>query len=77
MMQCKILHINDGTSTVLTNGDRHFMEEYSWAESVIEKYLNEGYVVKHIIPEIEPGTIKEGSLTFYKGGFTVYLEKED
>ncbi len=77
MKRCKIIHLNDGTSKIITNGDGHFMEEYTWAESAIEEYLNKGYVVKHIIPEFTPGTIKEGNLTFYKGGFTVYLEKED
>ncbi len=37
-----------------------------------EEYINDGYEVKQMIPEVTPN----GSGGFYKSGFTVYLEKE-
>lgn len=52
MRKCKILHINDGSAKVITNGDRHFVEEHPWAEDLIEGYLNQGYEVKQMIPNI-------------------------
>lgn len=76
MKKCKIIHINDGTAKILTDGDRHFSEEYLWAEEVINSYLREGYEVKQMIPEITPNQLEVGKYSFYNSGFTVYLEKE-
>lgn len=77
MKKCKIIHINDGTAVTITNGERHFAVEFPWAESVIDEYLNDGYEVKQMIPEISPAVVNEDPLTFYKSGFTIYLEKEE
>lgn len=76
MKKCKIIHINDGTSKVTTNGDRHFAEEYPWAEELIEGYINRGYEVKQMIPNYTPNVQKLGEYPFFIGGFTVYMEKE-
>lgn len=76
MRKCKILHINDGTAKVITNGDRHFVEEHPWAEDLIEGYLNQGYEVKQMIPNYTPNVQKNGEYSFFIGGFTVYMEKE-
>ena len=76
MKKVKILHINDGNSEVVTNGDRMFIETFPKAQNEIEKYLNEGWEVKQMIPEVSPAINKEGAYTFYESGFTVYMEKE-
>lgn len=76
MKQVKILHINDGNTEVVTNGDRMFIETFPRAQSEIEKYLNEGWEVKQMIPEVTPSVNKEGTCTFYKSGFTIYMEKD-
>lgn len=34
-MKCKIIRIHDGDAKVITDGNRHFAEEYEWAEGVI------------------------------------------
>lgn len=76
MRKCKILHINDGTAKVITNGDRHLVEEHPWAEDLVEGYLNQGYEVKQMIPNYTPNVQKNGEYSFFIGGFTVYMEKE-
>lgn len=76
MKKCKILHIHDGNAVELHNGNRFFMEEYIRAEEEVDKLLEEGYVVKNIIPDVTPAIQREGSYSFYKGGFVVYLEKD-
>ncbi len=76
MKQVKILHINDGNPEVVTNGNRMFIEFFPQAQSEIEKHLNEGWEVKQMIPEVSPSVCKEGVFSFYKSGFTVYMEKE-
>ena len=77
MKKCKIVHVNDGTAKVITNGDRHFAEEYPWAEDFIEHYLNQGYEVKQMISNYTPNIREEGGPSFFIGGFTIYMEKED
>ncbi len=77
MKKCKIIHINDGSHETITNSNFHFAEEFPWAESVINEYLNDGYEVKQMIPEITPSKVETGTVAFYKSGFTVYLEKEE
>ncbi len=76
MKKVIILHINDGNSEVATNGNRMFVETFPKAQSEIEKYLNEGWEVKQMIPEVTPSVNKEGAYSFYKSGFTIYMEKE-
>lgn len=73
---CKLLHINDGSAETLVNGNFHFMEEYGWAEEVLNGYLAQGYEVRQMIPVVTPAALREGSFGFYRSGFTVYLEKE-
>lgn len=46
MKKCKIIHISDGSPETLTNGDRHFAEEFTWAENLINEYPEDGYTVK-------------------------------
>jgi len=77
MKKAKILHINDGCSEVVTNGDRMFIETFPKAQNEIEKYLNEGWEVKQMITEVSPAVNQEGTYSFYKSGFTVYMEKEE
>jgi hypothetical protein len=74
--KCKLIRINDGTAKTLENGNFHFVEEMEWAAKYLERYLNEGYEVKHMVPEVTPAIQKDGTYSFYKGGFTFYLERE-
>lgn len=76
MKKCKIIHINDGSPETLTNGDRHFAEEFTWAENLINEYLEDGYTVKQMIPTVMPNILEAGNFSFYASGFTVYLEKD-
>lgn len=75
MKECKILHINDGSAKELANGNFHFMEEYEWAEEVLRAYLEKGYEVRQMIPNLTPGRLERG-VAFYDTGFLVYLERE-
>lgn len=75
--KCKLIHINDGTATEIVNGNRHFVEEYTWAEDYLNRYLREGYELKHMVPMVTPSLQQEGNYTFYKSGFTFYLEREE
>lgn len=76
MKKCKIVHVNDGTAKVMTNGNRHFVEEYPWAEELIDSYLEQGYEVKQMISNVTPNILEDGCYPFFIGGFTFYLEKE-
>ena len=76
MKKCILLHINDGKAELLHNGNFMLVERYVRAETLIEKYLAQGYEVKQIIPSYQPATQGEGNYTFYQSGITVYLEKD-
>lgn len=76
MKECKIIHINDGTAREITNGNRHFVEDYPWTEEQLNRYLNEGYELKHMVPMVTPAIQGEGNYSFYKSGFAFYLERE-
>ena len=75
--KCKLIHINDGSATTVENGNFHFVEEFDWTAKYLERYLNEGYEVKHMVPEVSPAIQGDGSYCFYKSGFTFYLECEE
>ncbi|MBE6039055.1 MAG: hypothetical protein E7218_07665 [Anaerofustis stercorihominis] len=74
MKEVKVIHINDGTSVELTNGNRHFAEESVWAGEMLSMYLNAGYEINQIIPDFTPGT--PGGYAFYKTGFTAILIRD-
>lgn len=76
MKECKIITINDASEVELMNQDFHRVTELPWTESVLNQYLNEGYVISHIVPEVMPAVQEEGNYTFFKGGFTFFLERE-
>lgn len=76
MKGCKIIHINDGDHRTLTNRNYHFAEDFPWAEKMLMLYLNNGYEISQIIPDITPANPRDG-LAFYKGGFTVILISEN
>jgi len=76
MKEVKILHVNDGHSKVIKNEDRMFIETFPYAQEEIEKLINEGWEVKQMIPEVTPAINKEGVYSFYKSGFTIYLERD-
>ena len=76
MKKCKIVHVNDGTVKVITNGNHHFAEEYPWMENLVDDYLSEGYQLKHMFPSITPNILDKGNYPFYADGFILYLEKD-
>lgn len=76
MKECKILTINDGTGTELVNGNCHYVEELPWTAAVLNKYVSEGYTVAHIVPMFNPAIQKPGVYSFYRGGYTFFLERE-
>ncbi len=76
MKEAKVIHINDGTSVELTNGNRHYAEELTWAGEMLTLYLNEGYDILSIIPDYTPSYAGEGGYNFYKTGFTAVLTRE-
>ena len=74
--EIKILAINEGDTLVHTNGNRRFVEEYEWSGTVLERYMNVGYRIVNVIPDVTPAINQPGGYTFYKTGFTVFLERE-
>ncbi len=77
MKKCRVLHINDGNSEELTNGNRFFAEYYPKIEDIMNKLLLMHYEVKQILPEYSPAIQGQpGSYMFYHTGYTFYLEKE-
>lgn len=75
--QCKVIHINDGSASIRENGNFHFVEEFDWTESYLNRFLNDGWEVKHMVPEVTPAIQGDGSYNFYKSGFTFYLERDE
>lgn len=74
---CKIVHINDGSATVLENSNFHFVEEYDWTSEYVNRLMSEGWEVKHMVPEVSPAIQgEEGSYNFYKSGWTFFLERD-
>ena len=76
MTECKIINFNDGTGVEITNGDWRFSEEFPWIEEELEKLFSEGFKLTHVVPMLTPALQGEGNYTFYRGGFTVFLERE-
>ena len=74
--ECKIIHINDGTAKVLQNENFHFIESFDWAAEYINRFLSEGWEVKHMVSEVSPAIQGEGSYSFYKSGWTFFLERD-
>ncbi|MBQ8000423.1 MAG: hypothetical protein IJ298_04310 [Ruminococcus sp.] len=76
MKVCKLVHINDGNEVEIRNGGRLFVESYPNTEQIINLYLEKGFTVKQIMPDVTPAQNISGNLTFYKGGVLIYFEKE-
>ncbi len=77
MKKCKIITVHDGQPETIHNGNFLYVCEFNKAEEVIDDYLDQGYEVKSIVPEYNPAIQEDGVYSFYKGGFSVYLEKEE
>lgn len=76
MKECKIIHIHDGKAKVIQNENFLMVEEFQEAEKLLNSYLAQGYEVKHIVSNVSPNILKKDNWSFYKDGFTFYLEKE-
>lgn len=75
--ECKIIHINEGTAKVLQNENFHFVESFDWAAEYINRFLSEGWEVKHMVSEVSPAIQgEEGSYNFYKSGWTFFLDRD-
>ena len=77
MKKCKVIHINDGTASVRENGKFRFVEEFDFTESYLNDLLSKGWEVKHMVPEVTLAIQCDGSYSFYKSGYTFYLEREE
>ena len=71
--EIKVIHINDGSEKMLTNGNFHFAEEYGWTGEVISAYVNVGYQIVSITTDYSPYPERN---SFFKTGFNVILERE-
>lgn len=76
MRQCKVITVNDGKERELTDGDRLYICDHPVTERCINEYLEEGWSIVQMCPVINPAINQEGSYTFYRGGYTFYLERE-
>lgn len=76
MKECKVIHINDGNSEVITNGNRLFVEEFDRAGQILSEYLNEGWNIEQMLPCVTPSQGRPGEYTFYNSGFTAVLVRE-
>ncbi|MBE6734055.1 MAG: hypothetical protein E7563_01765 [Ruminococcaceae bacterium] len=76
MKVCKLVHINDGNEVEIRNSGRLWVETYPTTEEIINLYIEKGFTVKQIMPDVIPAQNISGNLTFYKGGVLVYFEKE-
>ena len=77
MKTCKLVHIHSGNKIEVQNENHLLIEEFPETDEIIQRYLNVGYEVKQIIPDITPAIQKDGAYSFYKGGIVVYFEKEE
>lgn len=77
MKKCKVIHINDGSASIRENGNLRFVEEFDFTESYLNDLLSQGWEVKHMVPEVTPAIQGDGTYSFYKGGYTFYLEREE
>ena len=76
MKECRIITVNDGKERELSNGNYLYVCDYPATEKVVNEYLKEGWDIVHMTPVIDPAINREGDFTFYKGGYTFYLERE-
>lgn len=75
--ECKIIHINDGSSQVQQNENFHFVESFDWAAEYINRFLSKGWEVKHMVSEVSPAIQgEEGGYYFYKSGWIFFLERD-
>lgn len=71
--EIKVIHINDGSEKMLTNGNFHYAEEFAWTGEVLSEYVNAGYRIVSIMTDYTPYPEKN---SFFKTGFNVILERE-
>lgn len=74
--ECKIIHINDGSAKVQQNENFHFVESFDWTAEYINRFLREGWEIKHMVSEVSPAIQGEGSYSFYKSEWTFFLERD-
>ncbi len=71
--ELKVIHINDGSKEMLTNGNFHFAEELSWTGKVLSAYVNAGFQIVSVMTDYTPYPEHN---SFFKTGFNVILERE-
>ena len=75
--ECKIIQINDGSGKVQQNKNFHLVTAFDFAAEYINRFLSDGWEVKHMVPEVSPAIQGEvGSYVFYKAGWTFFLERD-
>ena len=76
MKAYKIIHMNEGHSRVLANGNWHFAEDFPWTEKMLNLHLQRGYTIKQMITSLSPGEPEGEGYSFYKDGFIFLLEHD-
>lgn len=76
MRECKIITINDGKERQIMNENYLYVYDYPVMERYVNEYLEEGWKVVHMMTVVEPAINESGIYSFYKGGYTFYLERE-
>ena len=72
----KIVHVNDGDSQVMHNGDFMFVETFPRGEKIIEAFMNNGWTLANRTQVNKPAIQKEGAYSFYMNGWDLLFEKE-
>ncbi len=72
----KMVHVNDGDSRVMHNGDFMFVETFPRGEKIIEAFTNNGWTLVNRTQVIKPAIQKEGVYSFYMNGWDLMFEKE-
>ncbi len=72
----KMVHVNDGDSQVMHNGDFMFVETFPRGEKIIEAFMNNGWTLANRTQVIKPAIQKEGAYSFYMNGWDLMFEKK-
>ena len=72
----KLVSINDGNEIAVQNEDRLLVETYPRAEKIIAAFLSAGWQLKDRTQRVTPAVNKEGSYSFYLGGWDFLFVKE-
>ncbi len=71
----KLINIHDGNEDVKQNGERLYIATYPRAEKIISAFLTNGWKLTDRTQLYNPAIQKNGSYSFYLGGWDFLFEK--